>query len=347
MKISILILILSIMCINLQAQINVYNKQGTKISCVAEDIDIVFEDECTVSIPKSEKPGNNSSQPADIPELAPAVAAVLSAAIPAVVNAGYKFVDSLLAKNSKQYEANYEHSQSYLAAGGRKMPDFTFERRVWQKGDESEDGETALKFFFKAAEVSELSNVMVYYIDSIEQKYTKVKIKKNDRPDYSIAISLVFIKEDGTLIYNKLISPIIVRSSKFGPTRDVSKNQKYRTDIFVLPTDAFLTKVSVQIIETNPRKISAEKVLAAWNTYKDDVKTGFTTPIVEQAVTGIKESAEENKQWKIAQSKNTKESYQAYLDKYPSGKHQTEAKEKIAAFNKNPNADKNASVGNE
>lgn len=331
---------------NLQAQINVYNKQGEKITCVAEDIDIVFQDKCNVSIPQTQKSEGKSD---DKLESATAVAAVLSAAIPALVNASYKFADSLIAKNIRQYEAKYEHSQSYLGAGGKKIPDFTVERCVWQKGY-SEKGETALKFVFKADTIPNLSNTMVYYIDSIEQKYTKVRIKENDRPDYSIVITLSFLKNDGTITSFNL-NPITIRSSKFtspkfGPT-DVSKDKKYRTDIFVLPTDAFLTKVSVQIIETNPRKISAEKVLAIWNTYKDDVKTGITTPIVEQTVTNINKYADDNEQWKIAQSKNTKESYQAYWDKYPFGNHAEEAKEKIKAFN-NPDADnKNDSEGNE
>jgi hypothetical protein len=342
MKNLVATLISIVMCTNLQAQIKVFNEQGKKITCVAEDIDITFN-ESSVLIPKT-MPAEGSTPSQDEKEFSTAVAAILSASIPALVNAGFKFTDSLLARNIRSYEADYTHSQSYLDAGKQKMPDFTIKRLVWQQGDKNEDGETALRFDFKAQEVSTISEgAMVYYIDFIEQKYTKVKIKKNDQPDYSIAISLVFLKKDGNSVYN--INPITVRSSKFGQS-NVSKDRKYRTDIFMLPKDAYLTKVSVQIIETNPRKIAAEKILATWTTYKDDIKTGLTNPMVEQLIINIKNIAADDEQWRIAQTKNTKESYQAYLDNNPLGRHFGEAKIKISALNNPVGGKKNDSVGN-
>lgn len=344
MKNIAVILILNIMFANLQAQ--VYNERGKKISCVAEDIDITFQ-ESIIRIPEAtpEKDAEDKNNK----EISPAMAAIAATAIPALVNAGYKVADSLFAKNVRQYEAVYQHSQSYLNAGQRKMPDITIERRVWKSDDHSAAGETALKFVFKASEVPDLSGVMVYYIDSIEQQYTKIRIKKNDRPDYSIVLSLVFLKQDGNPVYDKplQLNPITVRSSKFSFSRDVSKDRKYRTDIFVLPPNAFLTKVSIEIIETNPRKIAAEKILAAWATYKEDLRTGLTVPLVEQATNIVNKTSEDDEQWRIAKAKNSKESFQEYLNKYPEGRHADDAKNGINKLEKSGNEDNNTSVGND
>jgi len=336
---------LCLMFTNLQAQIKVYNKQGTKMVCVAEDFDIFFE-ESSVKIPETPKEGIQEGKSLDGAEIGVATAALLSAVIPPVIDAGFKFVDSLLAKNIRQYVAEYEHGKSYLYASSRKMPDFTVERLVWQTGD-SDIGDIALKIAFKAYAIPNLPGAMVYYIDAFELNYTKAKIKKNDRPDYSINITPVFLDKNGN-ITTALIEPLKIRSVKFGNDTLISKDFKYRTDIFFLPQDAFLTKISVKIIETNPRKISAEQVFANWKEYRPEVKN-VTDATAKQVMTAITDAAEHEEQWKIAEAKNTKTSYQTFLEKYPIGKYSNKAREKIKEFeNKSiDDREKDTSIGND
>jgi len=335
MKQLIIFLILITIFSNLHAQISAYNANGKKMNCIAEDFDIVDITVSSVAIPKS----TNRQGRMEL-SLAPAIVGAAAAVIPAIVNGGIKFIDSLLAKNVRKFEAEYIHSKSYLNACSDTMPDFSIERRIWRNNVDSVDGEIALKMDFKAYSIPNISWAMVYYIDSYELNYTKAKIKKckNDHPDYSIVFEFVFIDKDGNRFVQS-IEPVNIRSLRFGKKRDVSKDYKYRTDFIILPDNACLTKISVKIVETNPRKISAEKVLENWKSYNEYAKTGVDALLAE-GLKALNDKAEEDL-WKTAIQTNTEEAYQKYLNNTTKGTYKNEANKKINSLK-----DNNTSVGN-
>ena len=314
---------------NVCAQIKVYDKTGKKMFCVAEDLDIVEIKPSDVSIPTTvqDKKGGNRG-------LSIGVASLVADLIPTALKAGLQYVDSKLTDNVKKYEAEYSHSKSYLEAKERKMPDFSIKRSIWPKNNKSEDGKLALKFDFKAFKIKKIHGAMIYYIDSYELHYTKAKIKKNDQPDYSIVFDFVFLKEDGNMI-TQSISPIKITSVNFGMKKNVSKDQKYRTDFIILPADAFLVKISVKMIETNPRKISAEKALANWKAYGEYAKTGIDA-LATEGIKAINDRAEEDL-WNSAVRINTPAAYRYYLNNTRKGTYKAEAEAKIIQLgNNNP-----------
>ena len=333
----IFILTTNIMCFNVQSQTKSYDKHGNKKSCIVEDLSIIFQ-KSNVTIPTSFDLHKN-----DTKELS--IAFLISTALPAVINTGFKFIDSQLKKKVMEYQAEYFHSSSYLDAGSFTMPDFTFKRQIWHSNDNTE-GETALLINFKAKEISKLSGVMVYYVDSIEQNYSKARVNKNDRLDFTIVITQTFIDKNGTATSFDL-SPFSIRSLNFDTYKEKTDNYKYMTDIFVLPKDAFLSKISVKIIETNPKKYTTEKILNNWTLYKDDLKEGIIDPIVSQFLKDKLQEEDDEKQWQIAVSINSEEKYLEYLEKYPGGKHNKEASDRIKTFknNNDSNGSKYDSVG--
>lgn len=67
------------------------------------------------------------------------------------------------------------------------------------------------------------------------------------------------------------MSPIAISSVKFKGNE--YPDSKLRTDIIPMPGGAIMTEISLKIVESNPLKIRAEKILSVWNTYKDSTKT--------------------------------------------------------------------------
>lgn len=236
------------MLFNLQAQNKIYNNSG-KESFVKEDIEINFEDS---SIKFPEKEGA---------ELAPALIALL----PTAVDVAFQLTTSSLEKNVKKYTAEYSKQKSYLEAGSSTVPNFKFIRKL----DINEKEITGIEISFKAERVKGLKAI-VYYIEYIELKYASAKTKgSNNNLDYSIEIKPTFLINGEKKVQE--LSPVTISSVEF-KKNDFEKN-KHRTDIIPLPEGGLLTEMSIKIVETNPQKVRAEKILSFWNDNKESAKT--------------------------------------------------------------------------
>jgi hypothetical protein len=69
------------------------------------------------------------------------------------------------------------------------------------------------------------------------------------------------------------LSPIVLHSVSFGTHDLSSSNDKYRSDLIAIPDGAYCTEVALKIVESNPYKVRAEKILALWNDNKENSKT--------------------------------------------------------------------------
>ena len=139
-----------------------------------------------------------------------------------------------------------------------------------------------------------------YYIESIDLSYSKaMTTKKSKMFDYTFEIKPTF------LIGNKKqtieLHPISLSSIPFGK-KELELN-KYRTDIIPLPKNAFFTEVSIKIVETNPYKVKADKILEIFNTYKDDAKTIINNfiqtnpPPTDEKAKGLTEEEKKRNNW--------------------------------------------------
>ncbi len=238
------------MIFNVNAQNKIYNNSGDK-SFVKEDIEIFFENS-SIKFPQQEGE-----------ELAPALIALL----PTAVDVVFQLTTSSLEKRIKKYTAEYSKQKSYLEAGSFTVPNFKFSRKL--DFNENEKGLTGIEISFKAERVKKLK-AMVYYIEYIELKYASAKTKgSNNCLDYSIEIKPTFLINGEKKVQE--LSPVTISSVEF-KKNNFEKN-KHRTEIIPLPEGGLLTEMSVKIVETNPQKVRAEKILSFWNENKESAKT--------------------------------------------------------------------------
>jgi hypothetical protein len=252
MKNLVFIFILNAMCLNLVSQNRVYNSEGEKVPFKLEDIDILFQvpKEDAVKIERIESGG-------------------LIGMLPTVVNMAFQLTTNILEKRTKKFTAEYTKTQSYLDAGSGNIPNITFVHKIGFNGDQSPNN-SALSIEIIAYQLDKLRG-FVYYIKSIELNYSLAKGKrfKHNTFDYSIEIKPTFLINNEKKRID--ISPIAVSSVEF--KKNEYEDKKHRTDIIPMPKEAILTEISLKIVESNPIKVRAEKVLSAWNTYKDSTKT--------------------------------------------------------------------------
>lgn len=248
MKRILTILILGTMFFNSFAQKNVYDKNNKKLPYIKEDVELKFS-ESQIVIPQKEGE-----------ELA-----ALASLIPSAIDLGFKIATNSLEKRQKKFSGEYSTQNSYLEAGNKTIPNITFERKIILDSEY----ETALKIVLKAEKIDGIDGYY-YYVESIDLYYSKAKTTgKSKMFDYTLEIKPTFYI-DGEKKSQEL-HPISLSSIEFGENK-FEKN-KYRTDIIPLPKDGIFAEVSVKIIETNPAKVKADKILEIYNNYKDDAKT--------------------------------------------------------------------------
>jgi hypothetical protein len=238
------------MYLNLMSQNYVYDSKGTKNFFESEDIDIEFTD---------------SKPLVKIPAKGEEFAAALISMLPTIVDMGFKLTTNILEKRAKKFSAEYTKNKSYLQAGKYIIPNIKFVRTIVL----DKDTIPALTISFVPSQVPELEG-FVYYIDFIDLKNSSAKVKSNKSTvDYSIEIKPTFLIDKEKKIIE--LSPLAISSVKF--ENNTYPPLKHRTDIIPLPNGAILTEISLKIVESNPLKVRAEKILSVWNTYKDDTKT--------------------------------------------------------------------------
>jgi hypothetical protein len=261
MKRIILVLIFSVMLIDLMSQNYVYDFKGSKRSFKSEDVDIEFTD----SSPTVKFSGEAGK------EMASGVIAML----PTIVNMGFQLATNILEKRVKRFTAEYTKSKSFLNAGDGTIPNIRFVRTI--------NSEEALSIKFIAHKLEKI-NGFVYYIEFINLKYSSAKATaRNNTFDYSIEIKPTFLINNEKKVI--LISPVAVTSVHFATTNKYP-DLKHRTDIIPLPQGAFLTEISLKIVESNPVRVRAEKILSVWNTYKDSTKTIINNFLPEEKKDG-------------------------------------------------------------
>lgn len=237
------------MFFNLQAQKVVYNKDNEKKKYVKEEVTLTLTDS-NVDIPQ--KPQQE-------------LAATLASLIPTAIDLGFKITQNVLEKRQKKFSGEYTAQTSYLNAGGKKVPNIELKREI-DLGNGLED---ALIINLQAKKIKDLDG-FIYYVKSIKLNYSKAKTtSKSKMFDYSIEIKPTFFV-DGEKKSQDL-SPITLNSIEFGDK--IYNDEKYRTQIIPLPKGAYFSDLSIKIVETNPDKVKADKVLEIFNTYKDDAKT--------------------------------------------------------------------------
>jgi len=251
MKNLFLILTANIMLFNVQAQNKIYNNSGNE-SFAKEEIEIYFE-KSTIKFPQ---------------EKGTEMAASLIALLPTVVDVAFQLTTSSIEKNVKKFTAEYSKQKSYLDAGTDTVPNFKIKRTL-ELGDGTKDV-NAVEISFKAKKIKGFSNGIVYYIEYIDLNYASAKTKGNkNNLDYSIEIKPTFLVNGEKKVQE--LSPITVSSVEFN--KNVFDTLKHRTDIIPLPEGGKFTELSLKIVETNPKKVRAEKILSFWNDNKESAKT--------------------------------------------------------------------------
>ena len=232
------------MFFSLFAQQKVYTKDNGSEPFNKEDIDIEFR-ESDISIPKKES--------------------FIAAFAPAAVDAGFKLISKYLENRVKKFTAEYTKQKSYLNAADAKVPNFTLVRKV----DIGNGLTDALRIDFAAAKVGTLG--FVYQVKSIKLNYSAALTSRNSRQfDYTIELKVTYVKEGEKKTLE--FAPVVISSVPFEMNADFP-NLKHRTEIMPLEENTFITDVSIKVVESNPVKVRAEKILAIWNDHKDGVKT--------------------------------------------------------------------------
>ncbi len=243
------------MAFNLLSQNYVYGPDGQSKHFKSGDIEISFSDpQKLVNIPQ---------------KIGGEMAGAIISSLPTLVNMGFQLTTSILEKRVKKFSCEYTKSQSYLEAGGKKVPKITFIRSI--SFDDNNSYKPALEIVLVPYEVQGIQG-FIYSVDSIILNYSSAKFRKEDSGlDYTIEIKpTFFINNEKKSIET---SPIAISSVKFGENGNSYSNKKNRTDIIIMPNGAVLTEVSLKVIESNPAKVGAEKILSTWNSYKDSTKT--------------------------------------------------------------------------
>lgn len=243
MKKSLLTLTLCLMFFNLSAQKKVYSKENKKISYKTEKLSLNLI-ESTIEIPQKE--GEEVG---------------LAALIPTAVDLGFKITTSILEKRKEKFSGEYSTQNSYLEAGNKTIPDIEFKRMI--------DDKLALRILLKAKQIEKVDGY-VYYIEEIELNYSKAKTTNKSRLfDYTLEIKPTFFVSGEKKAQE--LNPLSINSIKFGKT--TFEEAEHRTSIIPLPKDGMFSEISVKVVETNPAKVRAEKILEIYNNYKEEAKT--------------------------------------------------------------------------
>tara|TARA_R110000868_G_scaffold207553_1_gene456558 strand:- start:143 stop:1063 length:921 start_codon:yes stop_codon:yes gene_type:complete len=203
--------------------------------------------------------------------------------LPLGVDLAFKSIENYLDKNKEKFSGEYIGSVINEKLRNRKLPNVIVERKIRIEGSEDSIG---LSFKLNAERVDPIFPLAYYELDFFELNYSKAKTtSKHNKLNYSIQITPILylskIEEKGkdkeiTIIEKKELetTPITINMVEFDQEIMKDRNKKnYRTGLFNLPKDAVLAEVKIEIVETNPAKVKAEKLLEFFNSNKDDIKT--------------------------------------------------------------------------
>lgn len=262
---------------NAFAQTIVYDSAG-RVPYIKEDVDLKFSESSVFikSNPKTSQ-GNQESL------------AAVATLLPAALDLGFKVVTDILEKREAKFSGEYQVQKSYLNSGSKNIPELTFIRKVTIKEDGKTITKTALSIELKPkAIINEVTFKVkngnttkdsivkktigfIYYVSSIELAYSKAKWKtKYHVLDYTLEINPT-LWIDGEKKAQEL-APISMTGIEFGKQTFEEGDAKFRTAFIPTPEDALFLDAGIKIVETNPTKIKAEKILDVFNDYQGDIK---------------------------------------------------------------------------
>lgn len=212
--------------------------------------------------------------------------------LPIAIDAIFDSTEKYLEKREKSFVGEYATSNSYLHFSDKDIPKIVFTRSGLVDGTEKE------LFNLTISSLQPDSNypLAFFYVENLQLNYSKARTKKGKSSlDYTIEITPKFLKvlhekKGDSIIDTKIeesneikIDPIKMRGIGFkGYDENVDKKHLYRTGFFTLPKNHIVAGVQIKIIESNPAKIGAEKILAIFNQYKDEAKTIINNYIPEK-----------------------------------------------------------------
>jgi len=225
--------------------------------------------------------------------------AALLSLLPTAVDLGFKITANILENNKKKYSGEYSIQRGFIEAGKqfaanenkRTVPDIVFTRKlILSKG-----GEPTLAMSMEIkAETMEGIDGFYYYVDKMITTLSKAKTKNTTTLDYTIEIKPTFLVNGEKKAQE--LSPITITGVEMDNAQAFTAN-KFRTEFIPLPRNGYLVDIALKIVETNPNKIKAEKLLENFNGYKDEAKTIINNflPTKEKESEDKKEVADPNK----------------------------------------------------
>lgn len=104
--------------------------------------------------------------------------------------------------------------------------------------------------------------------------YSAAKVTSRSKVlDYIIDLELTVIDTTGVKSAIK-VGPIVIPSVQFHSPDSLFKGMdaKYRSNVLQFPANGVLTDVGITIIETNPLKVRAQKILSLWKANQTDIR---------------------------------------------------------------------------
>lgn len=197
------------------------------------------------------------------------LAPFLVAAIPIGLDLGFKLTTKMLEKRAKSFAAEYTAYGSYEKISGA-LPSLSYTRKVIL--EKSTDTVTALAIDFQPVRVEgAIMNRFIYYsLSKFELNLSSARSTSHFNTfDYTIELILDCMA--GTERKEIAMKPIVISSAKYQQPN--IQNENYRSDFIRIPDNGIILGASIKVVETNPGKVRAEKILAAWNDNKEGART--------------------------------------------------------------------------
>jgi len=230
-------------------QNRVYDSAGKTAFFENDNLDIVFRDS-SIALPRV---------------LEAAIAPTLMALLPSAIDIVFQLTGKALEDHEKKFVAEYTKVKSNLNAGNGFVPNFSLVRSLTV----GKDTGNVLIIDFDAKEVEHLKG-FVYQISRFYLCFSSAKISSSYASlDYTIEVKVTYWIEGEKKVQE--LAPISLTSIKFGDNK--YKDNRHISDIIPLTVGAFVSEVAIKVVESNPVKIKAGKILSLWNDNKDSVKT--------------------------------------------------------------------------
>lgn len=205
-------------------------------------------------------------------------ASFLVTAAPKAVEIAFKSIKRYLEKREKSFVGEYETSISNPHCLTTLLPEITFTRKLIILNEETL--EKALELKVVPVKIENSKNLYYFRLDDFNLKYSKARTKSGKISlDYAIEIIPQTLKMQDNMDDSKVletgtdlkIDPIKIMGMSF--KKLAIKKNEYRSGIFSIPKGNIVVGLKIKIVESNPGKIEAEKVLELFNTYEEDAKT--------------------------------------------------------------------------